>query len=59
MKKRTKIIAVVIGCICFGAVMALRDSMPHARMKTIVAGIAGAILGLILVVVKGKAHNKK
>ena len=57
MEKKYKIISIVIGCIVFGAVMALRNIIPNIWIRTVAAGIAGAIFGLIIVLAKRKEHN--
>ena len=44
--KKQDIIIIVMGCICFGAAMALRDMMPDIWIRAIIAGAAFIFLGL-------------
>ena len=46
--KRQQLIAIGIGCVCFGAVMVLRDIMPNIWLRMLVAATAFAILGLTI-----------
>lgn len=57
MKKRNSIISIVIGCIVFGAMMALHDTLSDIWMRAIVAGFAGAFGGLIILFARGKKEK--
>lgn len=53
------IIVIVIGCICFGATMALRDIIPNIWMRAIIAAIAFIFMGFTITrLVRGISKQK-
>jgi hypothetical protein len=46
--KKIDILIIVIGCICFGVIMGLRDLIPVIWIRMVIAAIAFIILGLTI-----------
>ena len=43
-----KALYVIVMAIVFGVLMSLRDSVPGLLLRTLIAALAGAVLGLIM-----------
>jgi hypothetical protein len=54
MKKSTRIMTIVAGCVFFGVAMGFRESFESIWMRAAIAAVAGAVLGGTIMVASRK-----
>ena len=54
MKKSTRIVVILVGCICFGVGMGFRESFDSMWVRAAIAAVAGAVLGVTIIVAMRK-----